>query len=664
MGKSLFLYNRLVNKIPGISRRYKEYRDKVSGPGRLKAWGYLVLLNFRYYCLRDKSLKTSYFSEPDKGKKLDLNGSESENCLRIPPRELAQGLLKYDVISFDVFDTLIFRGFDFPFSVFYKVGEALEYPNFSNIRRKTERKSREIKYEKEGIREVTLEEIWALMEKETGLDAAQGLKTELEMEKKYCFANPYFLEVVKELKKHGKKIIFISDMYLDSRRIGELLRFCGYPVFDDGFVSCEYGRSKHSGELYGLVREKMGKNLSYVHMGDNEISDGKKAEEAGFDTVSYANVNKTGNRYRSGDMSAITGSMYRGIVNSHLRSGLKKYSKTYEFGYVYGGLFVLGYCQFIHDYALKNKPDKLLFLSRDGDILKKVYEELYPEEKPRCAYVYWSRTAACKLAARYYKYDYFRRFLYHKINQKYALKDVFRSMELEDMLEGFLEHSKKYSEEYCLDEKAADDIKGYLSENWEEVLGHYTPQAKAAGEYYKEILGNARSAAAIDIGWAGSGALSLDLMVNKVWNLNCPVTGLVAGTNSAFTDETDSSAPFLQNGKLISYLFSDAFNRDIWKKHDPGRGHNVIVENLLSSEGPSLKGFGKEGPVFCEKTYETDAAEVQRGIRDFVKNFVSIFGKDVPISGRDAMAPIMLLYENPKWLEDVIDTKKIKINLE
>ena len=68
----------------------------------------------------------------------------------------------------------------------------------------------------------------------------------------------------------------------------------------------------------------------------------------------------------------------------------------------------------------KLNADKILFLSRDGDILKKVYTKMYPEDSMNCDYVYWSRIAAAKITADYYKYDYFRRFLYHKVNQEYT----------------------------------------------------------------------------------------------------------------------------------------------------------------------------------------------------------------------------------------------------
>jgi len=68
---------------------------------------------------------------------------------------------------------------------------------------------------------------------------------------------------------------------------------------------------------------------------------------------------------KQGDMSAITGSLYRGIVNAHIHNSLKVYSQEYELSYIYGGLFVLGYCRWIHEYVRTHQIDKILFLARD-----------------------------------------------------------------------------------------------------------------------------------------------------------------------------------------------------------------------------------------------------------------------------------------------------------
>ena len=75
----------------------------------------------------------------------------------------------------------------------------------------------------------------------------------------------------------------------------------------------------------------------------------------------------------------------------------------------------MGYCRFIREYAQREGVDRLLFLSRDGAVLRKLYQRLYPED-PRPVYAYWSRRAAMKVCAGLFPEDFFRRFLYHKID--------------------------------------------------------------------------------------------------------------------------------------------------------------------------------------------------------------------------------------------------------
>lgn len=435
-------------------------------------------------------------------------------------------------------------------------------------------------------------------------------------------------------------------------------------------MSCDLGKSKGEGSLYDLVKKRFGGEKSYVHIGDNEYSDFRQPRNKGMASILYRNVNDAGMRYRAEDMSAITGSVYRGLVNSYLHNGLREYSMEYEYGFIYGGLFAIGYCRWIHEFAENNSVDKILFLARDGDILEKVYHILFPEKdtKGKTEYVYWSRLAATKMAAGYFKYDYFRRFLYHKVNQGYALENIFHSMELDDMLEDFLENSagKRYSKESGLDEKAADEIKSYLKKHWEQVLAHYKEQVDAGGKYYREVLSGCRRAAAVDVGWAGSGAVTLNYLVNEIWGLDCEVIGLVAGTNSIYNQEPDASESLLHSGALHSYMYSQEHNRDLWKIHNPNQGDNVTVELLLASENQSFRRFssGDPGFIFCDKKNEINASEVQRGIIDFVNYYVERM-QDIPkISGRDAYAPITVLLENRNWVKKIITDEEVAMNLE
>lgn len=660
------VYHLLVNQNADISRKYHQYRKKVHGTGRVKAWIYLIKLNIEYHLFRHLENRQGYdeFYTP---KKLYMGGSESSLSVKESPEQFAEKLYGYDVISFDVFDTLIFRPFEKPTDLFFMVGASLHYLDFMRLRIEMEQRAREKKFREKQTREISFEEIWNLMEKETGIPKENGMQNEWELEKKYCFANPYMLEVLQKLRKRGKKIIIISDMYLGRERIKELLEYCGVGRFDDYFVSSDELRSKSEGSLYDFVKERVGQTKTYIHIGDNEYSDGKQAKRHGFESIWYRNVNQAGEAYRAEDMSVVTGSIYRGIVNAFIHNGKKEYPVNFEYGFIYGGLFAVGYCQWIHAYVKKNKIDKILFLSRDGDILSKVYERLYPEENGKWDYVYWSRLAAAKMTAEYFKYDYFRRFLFHKVNQNYSLKEIFATMELQDLLDGFLKESKKqifYTKESVLDEKAAQAVKLYLEENWEDVLLHYEEQREAGKKYYANILKGCKSAAAVDVGWAGSGAVTLDYLINDVWKMECSITGLVAGTNSAHNHEPDMSEAQLSEGKIVSYMFSQAHNRDLWKLHNPNRGDNMVVELLLASPEGSFRRFTSKEFEFSEPKEEIESKQVQNGILKFTDELLEKIGKIPAISGRDAFAPIQVLLENEEWLNKMIKPRDAQMNLE
>jgi hypothetical protein len=70
--------------------------------------------------------------------------------------------------------------------------------------------------------------------------------------------------------------------------------------------------------------------------------------------------------------------------------------------------------------------------------------------------------------------------------------------------------------------------------------------------------------------------MSLDYVINNIWQLDCSITGIIAGTNIVHNAEPNISEEQLLSGKLVSYLFSQEHNRDLWKKHDAAKGDNTI----------------------------------------------------------------------------------------
>ena len=654
------LYNLLVNRHSGIAARYHRLHDNSGTVLKWISYIYLLFLNFCYYILFCRFLGHPGEEKIYEEKRLPTDRTESEMRMSegLSVQETVDILAGYDIVSFDIFDTLLFRPFDEPTALFFLLGEKLKFMDFRRIRVEAEQEARQEKYKRTASYEVNLEEIWTRLEEKTGLSAKAGMNLEMEQERFCCYANPFMLQVFHRLLEIGKKIIVISDMYLSREFLQSLLVEKGFAGAEKIYISNEWGCSKRSGRLYDLVLQDLNAGGEQVaHIGDNRRSDIEMAKKHGLVPLLYPNVHKNAMLFRAHDMSPIVGAAYRGLVDNHIYCGLEAFSPEYEYGYIYGGLFAVGYCSFIREYCRLHQIDKVLFLARDGDTLCRVYRMLYPDENTE--YVYWSRKAALKLAAASDRYDYFRRFLNHKANQKISLERIFQSMELESLLEDFPIQTGKRplhrSDDLTSDNLA--DVKSFLTTNWERVLACYREEQEAAAAYYERVLRDCRKAAAVDIGWAGSGALALKTLAEEVWKLPCNITGIIAGTNTLHNAEPFVSETFLQTGDLVSYMYSLSHNRDLAKKHDPNKNYNVYWELLLSSPTPQFTGFGfrRDGADISKadavelhfgKLDENQEGirEIQRGILDFAGQYLEHFG-NMPylfrISGRDAYAPML-----------------------
>ena len=647
----LKIYNALVNRIPGIAYRYHRFHKESSGIKKVISWIYLLWLNFAYYVLFCRFLGKVPDAEVYETKKVPCNASESELASKefgYDADSLVQKLSEYQVFSFDVFGTLIFRPFSDPTDLFFILGERFGILDFKNKRVLAERRAREKKYKKEGHYEVTLKEIWTELSSVTSISIDEGMSAEIETELDLCFANPFMLDVWKRLSETGKKLIIVSDMYMPESFISRLLEKNGFTGAEKIYVSCEHNINKYEGKIYSKVLDEIGSGEKIIHIGDDPRSDVMMAEKAGIEVLHYPQINRFDRLYRPYDMSAIVGSAYRGIVDSHIYNCLNNYSMEYEYGFIYGGLFVLGYCNFIHEQYVKENFDKVLFLSRDGDILKQVYERLFPED--RTAYALWSRKAAAKLMAGADTSDYVRRFITHRIGEGITVGAALDSMEvsfLKDELSKWTDPASDVvlNPEDKLTSKNHEALIGFVIHNRNRIISSYDEQFAAAKKYYEDILNGCKNVCAVDIGWAGSGAISLAYLTEKVWKIPCAVSGIVAGTNTPHNAEPDASESFLQSGKLKSYMFSQSHNRDLLKKHDPGKGYNVFWELLLSSPQAKFLGFYSDGPHFEDSDIDlVKAGEIQKGILDFAKEYSEKFSKYpylLHISGRDAYAPVL-----------------------
>lgn len=168
-------------------------------------------------------------------------------------------ITKKHIISFDVFNTLILRKTKKPSDVFMQINDGTV---FGMKRISAEKKARSCNVKED----VTLSDIYKFLPE---YDENKEIKKEIEL----CYANPKAIQLYNTLRKRGKEIIIVSDMYLPREVICIILKNSGYDIDDVPiYVSSEYGKTKRTGNLYKVVlKDHQGQRI--VHIGDNVISD-------------------------------------------------------------------------------------------------------------------------------------------------------------------------------------------------------------------------------------------------------------------------------------------------------------------------------------------------------------------------------------------------------
>lgn len=695
------IYVKMVEWNLDLKKDYEEYKtfDPVFHHlHKFSSWKYLKRLN-KYYKNPDK-LKKPLSPNPDFNNKelanavsnsnmpnvqtispqktlpkdgiIYLDGAESSLSKLPDPHFWVKKLLKYDVISFDIFDTLIFRPFVQPTDIFFLLQEKLDYFDFAEQRKLAEKKAREMMMAKFKTREVTIYDIYDVIERELGINRDYGVQCELDCEMDVCFANPFMKRVFDILKSRGKRIIAISDMYFPKPIMQKLLEKCGYNGFENIFVSCDAKSGKGSGVLYDLVKSEVGKDLTYIHIGDNYSADYEKAQKHGFDAVHYKNVNAQGNPYRAtfNGMSECVGHAYGGIINSYLHNGMDVIDPYFEYGMLYGGLYVLGFCQWIRQYALNHNVDKILFLARDGDIYRKVFNLLgndIPSE-----YVYWSRMPSIRLVAEKDRYDFLTRYITHRIHDvnPMPIENIFKMLSIDSLIP----KAKKYgiNMKHFVTKENEEFIKHFFIDHWDEIVKSFEPEQELARGYFEKLIGDSTHIAVIDVGWQGSGPKAIKWLVEKKWGMDCKVDCLLA---CAYSFNNTANLTQIESGELNAYIFTRMYNRNLFDWHLKTNNHqnNIMFEIFTQTSTPTFERFGcnSDGDLemhfgFCEAENYGIIRKVHDGILEFANIYINTFKKYpfmLNISGYDAYMPFRLLTRNPLLVKNLFKDFVITKNL-
>lgn len=307
-------------------------------------------------------------------------------------RRIRLEMLKAKAVSFDIFDTFILRPFPTPASLFHYLELSQKAKKFYSERVNAEAAARRLTTASE---EISLQDIYDHMP-----PRFQHLRdVEIGLEEGLALANPEILELYRQAKKMGKKVVFTSDMYLPLPVIKKMLVRCGADPEDEVLLSSEQGLTKSRGTLFDKLIEHLGvapENI--LHIGDNLNSDVTMARSRGITAIHYLSPYS---RYWNSFFLRPYREQYKWISPQfHQFLGLNflrwyfgdaRKNSLYYFFYQYAAPLVIAICQNLHTLMRTKSLDDVVLPARDGYLIKKAYDILFPEEKERVHYVYLNR---------------------------------------------------------------------------------------------------------------------------------------------------------------------------------------------------------------------------------------------------------------------------------
>ncbi|MEG0494152.1 MAG: HAD-IA family hydrolase [Clostridia bacterium] len=277
-------------------------------------------------------------------------------CRWISEEAIFAACQPYQVISFDVFDTLLYREVERPVDVFLLLEVQRRQMDFAQLRVKAEKDARS-RYGGE----VTLRQIYEHMAWQGIVaDVDEAVAAELDMELRIVRPSSRMLAVVQKLLAQGKRVVAISDMYLPAEAIRKLLANAGFPVPEQIFVSCEQGMGKANGAIFKRACEALG-TTSVLHIGDNFEADVMGACRAGIDAAYGINPHRPQQLQAVHSPSTTASSIYRSLVDQRLNAGRDIPDAAYGVGYTVTGFLLYGFCQWVHQQQKLHGWDKVFF---------------------------------------------------------------------------------------------------------------------------------------------------------------------------------------------------------------------------------------------------------------------------------------------------------------
>ncbi|WP_264874445.1 HAD-IA family hydrolase [Vibrio agarivorans] len=210
--------------------------------------------------------------------------------------QLLHKIQPFDIISFDVFDTLVRRSHYVPDYAKLRLGKQLvsegifaDAHAFVKARNEAEFLVRQ---DKKFQGDVSLFETYEKLGQLQGWSSEQAThiaELEFAYDLEMIESKDEVVDVLNHLIGMGKQVYIISDTYYTEYQIVLMLRKAGVTNGYQLFVSSEMGLRKDSGTMWAHVSEMLKDKTRFVHVGDNAVADAQLPGDFGLANLHILN---------------------------------------------------------------------------------------------------------------------------------------------------------------------------------------------------------------------------------------------------------------------------------------------------------------------------------------------------------------------------------------
>lgn len=513
-------------------------------------------------------------------------------------QSLLDKIWKYDVISFDLFDTLITRDVYNPHEVFAYMEGILrkrygaKYQGFAQKRIEAEKNAYQ-RREKEDIRLHDIYQVYA--ERYGTMDCdLQEMETQCELD--LTIPRRDVFQVYEMCVRQGKHIILISDMYLPRSAVIRLLEHNAIRSYNALYISGEAGWSKRTGNLFRLVQSEQNiDQKKWLHIGDNFISDYLQARRAGIHAFHLP---------REHDFISLCMSPLKNrntVLSKNIVSFLNHRISTQDgiyrkIGYALYGPILYGVVRWVAQEARTHHIEKILFFARDGYLFQKAFENMGGDVSSLYFFVSRKSMLLPFLATRP-SYNLFYLAVLQGFPSSFSIREFFVKLQLpwNGKMQSFLSDHGYVEESMLQSCKLEHDTR--FQQMYYDILEQFSVEVQSAAQSFHAYLAECglqkgKRIGVFDIGWRGT----IQFLLERI--LETPLYGYYLFADKSIFNLVHMQA-FIAEGKRAVY---------------ENAGYSSLLELVFSAPHGSVQSYCMEngrGRAVCSAYEHQEKEESQ-----------------------------------------------------